>query len=317
MPAFPKPDTLIKVDALKEIKNLNDYKNKKTGRFIPKSISDNLLIATWNIANLGVQKRETGHYKIISEIISWFDVIALQEVNDNTEGLMKLLKQLDKKFKYIFTDPSGNNERMAIIYNSQKLKLLEKIGEIAIAAEDLKNITLPNFTYEFKGFSRSPFLTTFKTKKFVFALINVHLYFGDENESISIQRRSLETYAIARWADLRRKSKYAFTQNILALGDFNMPKVEKGDPVYDALISRGFEMPEHTSKIFSNISNDKNYDQIAFMPGMKKMILSGGVFDFDGAIFTELWDENKPLILRNYLRYYISDHRPRWYELHI
>ncbi|MCC6721284.1 MAG: endonuclease/exonuclease/phosphatase family protein [Bacteroidia bacterium] len=315
MPAFPKPDINLKFDVTTEIKNLINYKNTKPGRLIAKSTAKNLIIATWNIANLGVQKREKSHYNIIAEIISWFDIVALQEVNDNTKGLMEILKCSDKKYKVIFTDPSGNNERMAFIYNSQKIETKEKMGEISIAAEDLKNIKLPGIDYIFTGFSRSPFLATFQFKKFVFALANVHLYFGDESEKTSIQRRSLETFAVARWADLRRKSKYTFTENIIALGDFNLPKVEKGDPIYDALVSRGFELPEHASQIFSNISNDKNYDQVAFMPGIKKLISSAGVFDFDGALFSSIWDTNKPNILRNYLRYYISDHRPRWYEL--
>jgi hypothetical protein len=40
---------------------------------------------------------------------------------------------------------------------------------------------------------------------------------------------------VGRWADLRRKSDYAFTENIVALGDFNIPKAEPGDDIYDAL----------------------------------------------------------------------------------
>lgn len=317
MPAFPKPETDYKVLVSKELKNLETYKNTKPGRLIPESKSDNLLIATWNIANLGLQKREASHYKIIAKIISWFDVIALQEINDNLEGFRALQKELPKKYRAVFTDASGNNERMAYLYNSEKVKQLEKIGEIAMAAEDLENVKLPGISYKFNGFSRTPFLATFKVNSFEFALVNVHLYFGDDTEKKSIERRTLETFAVARWADLRRKSKNAFTQNIIALGDFNLPKVEKGDPIYDALVSRGFELPEHTSKVFSNINDDMNYDQMAFLPGIKSLIKTGGVFDFDGALFSSLWDENKPNVLRNYLKYYISDHRPKWYELSI
>jgi hypothetical protein len=88
---------------------------------------------------------------------------------------------------------------------------LEKVGEIAVPAEDLDSIKLDGVIGEFKGFSRSPFLATFRVKNFDFALVNVHLYFGDEDEQSSMVRRTLEAYAVARWADLRRKSKYAFT----------------------------------------------------------------------------------------------------------
>jgi endonuclease/exonuclease/phosphatase family metal-dependent hydrolase len=315
MPPFPKPTGAFIVNVPKEIKNLSNYKKNKAGRNIPKSSSNNIILAAWNLANFGTQKREIPHLKIIAEMISWFDVIALQEINDNLESLRELQKLLPKNYQAIFTDASGNNERMCYLFNNKKVKLMEKVGEIAIAVEDLADIKLPNIDSEFKGFSRSPFLATFCVKDFVFALINVHSYFGDDTEKKSIERRSLEAFCVARWADLRRKSKNCYTQNIIALGDFNLPKIEEGDMVYKALLAKGFEMPEHSSKIYSNINDDKHYDQIVFMPGVKSMIKNSGVFDFDGALFTELWDETKPLVLRNYLRYYISDHRIKWMEL--
>jgi hypothetical protein len=56
-------------------------------------------------------------------------------------------------------------------------------------------------------------------------------------------RRRLETFAVARWADLRRKSPYVSTPNILALGDFNLPKTEPGDPICDELTSRRLQLP--------------------------------------------------------------------------
>ena len=315
MPAFPKPDLNYIVNVPREIKRLNDYKANKPGRFIPLSGSDNLLIATWNLANFGTQERELSHLKVISTMIAWFDVVALQEINDNLVSFRALQKFLPKHFKAIFTDASGNNERMCFVFNSKKIVTLEKVGEIAVAAEDLKNVKMANVAHEFKGFSRSPFLATFRVRDFDFALINVHLYFGDDSELSSMERRTLEAFAVARWADLRRESKYAFTKNIIALGDFNLPKMEKGDVIYDALLSRGFELPEHTSKIYSNIADDMHYDQITFLPGIKSKVRNNGVFDFDGALFSELYDADKPLVLRNYLRYYISDHRIKWMEL--
>ena len=317
MPPFPKPTTVYKVDVAKEIKNMAAYKKNKPDRNIPKKTNAKLLLATWNIANLGLQKREEAHYKIIAEMLSWFDIIAIQELNDNLEGLRNLQKELSKNYQVIFSDASGNDERMCFLFNSKKIKLMEKVGEIAVAAEELVDIKLPEIKSDFKGFSRSPFIATFKTNHFVFALINAHNYFGDDSELKSIERRCLEAYCIGRWADLRRKSKNCYTPNIIALGDFNLPKVEPGDMVYKALLARGFEMPEHSTKIYSNINNDKQYDQILFMPGMKSLVTNGGVFDFDGALFPELWDKDSPHILKNYLRYYISDHRIMWMELAI
>lgn len=315
MPPFPKPTIVYKVNVANELKNLAAYKKNKPDRNIPAKKNNRLLIATWNIANLGTQKREQEHYKIIAEMLNWFDLIAIQEVNDNLEGLRNLQKELSTNFKIIFSDASGNDERMCFLFNKKKVELKEKVGEIAIPAEELKDIKLPEIKSEFRGFSRSPFLATFKANNFVVALINAHNYFGDESELKSIERRSLEAYCIGRWADLRRKSKYCYTQNIIALGDFNLPKIEPGDLVYKALLARGFEIPEHSTKIYSNINNDMHYDQIVFMPGLKSLITNSGVFDFDGALFPELWDKEKPNILKNYLRYYISDHRIKWIEI--
>ena len=90
---------------------------------------------------------------------------------------------------------------------------------------------------------------------------------------------------------------------------------QKGDIVYDALIKRGLKLPEHSTKVYSNISNDKMYDQIAFLPSIKSKIVTHGVFDFDTAIFPELWQNETPVNFRAYLRYYLSDHRPLWMQL--
>ena len=120
-------------------------------------------------------------------------------------------------------------------------------------AEDNTDIKLQGNGSSFSGFSRNPFIASFRFGNFDFMLANAHSYFGKEDETLSMVRRSMEAYAIARWADLKRKSKYSQTTNIIALGDFSMPKVEIGDPINDALLARGFEMPKHSTEIYSNI----------------------------------------------------------------
>jgi hypothetical protein len=102
-------------------------------------------------------------------------------------------------------------------------------------------VKLPNVTQKFDGFDRNPFLAAFQAGALTFLLINVHLYFGSEKGDASkrdMNRRSLEAYAVGRWADLRRKSPNAFTRNIVALGDFNIPKTAPRDPIYEAPLSR-------------------------------------------------------------------------------
>jgi hypothetical protein len=105
---------------------------------------------------------------------------------------------------------------------------------------------------------------------------------------------------------------------LIALGDFNMPKREKGDPIFTALTKLGLDIPEHSTLIASSISSDANYDQIAFLPETTKRCFTGlkGVFDYDKVLFPDLWQDGvNEKNFRTYLRYYISDHRPMWVQL--
>jgi exonuclease III len=317
MPSFPKPTFAHTVDLPKEIQALRAYRDSKPELKIPGPTTKTLRIATWNIANLGEQDREDAHLKIIAEIVSWFDIVAVQETKENLADFIKIGAFAGSKYKYIFCDAAGNNERMAFIYNGSKVKMLEEVGEYAIPPSDYGDIKITDVAATFGGFDRSPFLVSFAAGKFQFTLMTVHLYFGDDADKKSIGRRCLEAYAVARWADLRSKSKYTFNgiKDVFALGDFNLPKIDKDDIIYKALVKRGLQLPDHTSLVYSNINNDKAYDQIAFLPGSKTRIKSHGVFPFDNAAFATIYNTYTPAVFRGYIKYYISDHRPMWMEL--
>lgn len=311
MPAFPKPKFVYNFNTNDEIQNLKAHKSK---RKIPDKASDKLLIASWNVANLGLQIRWLEHYQLLAELISWFDLIAIQEVNDNLTGLRAIEAELPSYYSLVFSDKAGNNERSAFIYDNRIIKQLELVGEIGVAPKDHKYIKLKGVTQKFKGFDRNPYLCSFQWNNQILILVTVHSFSGGNNKT-DLERRALEAYAIGRYADLRNKSKNAFSKNIIALGDFNIPKVEKGDVVYDALLKRGLKLPKHSTKVYSNILNDKMYDQMAFLPSIKSKIESQGVFDFDGALFPDLWANETKANFMAYLRYYISDHRPLWMQL--
>jgi len=318
MPSFPKPAFTFNYQTQSEIDALRTYRDTKPGRAIPAKAADRLLVATWNIANLGLQQRRSKDYRLLAEIIGWFDIIALQEVNDNLAGLRGIQAHLPATYAALFSDKAGNDERMAFLYDASKVFPLEKIGEVAVPVKDHKHIKLPGIARTFKGFDRNPYLAAFTAGSLEFLLVNVHLYFGADTKA-DRDRRSLEAYATARWADLRRSDKHAYVTDIIALGDFNLPKVEPGDPVYAALRRRGLRRPEHSTRIGSNIADDKDYDQIMFFPGQTSDEFTGnvGIFDFDGGIFRRLWDTRTAAQFRSYVRYYVSDHRPLWAEFRI
>lgn len=318
MPSFPKPSFYFDFNVEEEKDALRNYRDNKPGRKIPQKTNDKLLIATWNIANLGLQNRQDKEYDIIAEMVSWFDIIALQEVNDNLEGLRSIQQNLSNNYSAIFSDKAGNNERMAFLYDSDKVKLMEKFGEVSVPPKDLKYIKIEGINEKFTGFDRNPFFASSSAGNFNFLLVNVHLYYGEDTK-VDQERRALEAYAVSRWADLRQASKYSYLKDIIVLGDFNILKVEPGDKTYSALRKRGLRRPEHSTRIYSNISKDKNYDQIMFFPGHSSEEFTGniGIFDFDGIIFQDLWNSRSPAQFRSYLRYYISDHRILWAEFKI
>lgn len=318
MPPFPKPTFSYEYQLSSQINALRQYREVKPGRAIPAKAADRLLMATWNVANLGVQERREKDYFLIAELVSWFDLVAMQEVNDNLSGLRAIQRHLPPSYRLLFSDAAGNDERLAFLYDSDKIALLEEVGEVAIPPSDVRHIRLPGIEQRFEGFDRNPYLAGFRSDSFVFVLVNVHLYFGSES-AISVNRRSLETYAVARWADIRRRSPYAYSRDIIALGDFNLPKAEPGDPIYEALTKRGLHLPEHSTQIGSTIRTDSHYDQVAFFPGETQQDFTGnsGVFDFDGALFRTLWEERTPQEFFAYVRYYVSDHRPLWAEFRV
>ena len=319
MPSFPKPKFPHTVNLAKEIKALRTYRDNKPDLKVPASTAGNLRIATWNIANLGGQEREESHLKIIAEILSWFDIVAVQEVKENSLDFQKIAGILRKSFSYIISDEGGNNERMAFLFNNKKLSVLQEVGELAIPPSEFNDIKITGIAQTFEGFDRSPYMASFRTGKFEFTLLSVHLYFGDDTEEKSINRRCLEAYCVGRWAELRGKSKYAFNgiKNVFALGDFNLPMIDEKNKIYKALVARGLQLPDHTSRIYSNITDDKMYDQIAFLPDSKSKIISHGVFPFDNAAFADIYNSKTKAEFKSYMRYYLSDHRPMWMELDI
>ena len=320
MPSFPKPKFNFDYNLDAERAALRNWRDNEPGRAIPAKTANRLLLATWNLANFGAQKRRPDDYALLAEVISWFDLVAIQEVKNDRNGLDQLLAALPSKWRAIYSDAAGNDERMTYVYDSAKVKTRELVGEIAIAPSDLKNVNLPDAVLaKFEGFDRNPYIVSFQARKTVFCLVNAHLYYGDDTAKAALQRRALEAFAVARWCALESRSKYALTPIIAALGDFNLPKADPADPIFKALTKTGLQLPDHSTQIGSNLEGDRHYDQVAFFPTGAGAVFSGkaGVFDFDGGVFAGLWATRTKAQFRSYVRYYLSDHRPLWAQFNV
>ena len=318
----PNPEHIYNADA--EIDRLIEYRDEvhpepEDNRHIPAAgQSGEVLIASWNIANLGVHKRRQSDISVIAAILSWFEIVAIQEIADNLEDFSLLLEEMPDHFSCIFNDRAGNDERSAYIFDTRRVTLGPKIGEVVIVESDREHIKLPGFDRDFEGFNRNPYLASFIVEDSKILLANCHLLYGPgktaAERQASMEKRQLEAYAVSRYCDLRRKDSHAWTGNILALGDFNLPLAQEGDPIFDALTQRGLRLPPHETRIPTNVSNTADFDQIAVTPGQLSRITKQGVFDFDGAIFSDIYDSNTPGYWRTCAKYYISDHRPLWIQ---
>ncbi len=319
MPPFPEPTEDFEFDPALEIVELRKWRDTMEGRKIPSKKSSKFLLGSWNIANLGDagQIRNDRDILVIAEILSWFDVVAVQEVKEDLSDMKRVMDALPNNFKMIFSDMAGNNERMLFVYDNSRVERLELAGEIAVPQGSHRHIKLPNITQKFRGFDRNPFAVAFQVKDTVFTVVNAHLYFGSASK-ISENRRALETYALGRWADLRMDRGDAYSGNTIVIGDLNMPEAIPGDPIYDALVKRGLHVPKHQSRIGTTITDGKHYDQLAFFPQEAGLIfLKDGVFDFDGALFKGLWNSTTSKKFEEFIRYHISDHRPIWAQFKI
>ena len=311
MPIFPKPKFQYAFDPDAEIRRLCDH---KTHRELPDRSPGRLLLASWNLCNFGAQERREQDKRIFAAILKWFDVTAVQEVRENYGDLHDVVREMGPSYTVLMSDVLGNDERLAFIYDSAKVALLENAGHVAIPPRDYAKVKLPGISKKFDGFDRAPYLAAFQSGRLTLLLANVHQFYGSEKKA-DVNRRALETYAVARWADRRQKSPFSFTRDIVALGDFNMPKTGEGDPIYKALTARGLELPLFSTVMGSNLDSDMHYDQVAFVPGPTREDFTGntGVFDFDKVVFPDLW-QRSPRDFKTYVRYYLSDHRPLWAE---
>src|SRR5205085_6871242 len=190
-----------------------------------------------------------------------------------------------------------------------------KSREVRVPAEGQRNGFAHGHHASIRGLRPEPVLRDVPGWKFTVLLATVHLFFGSDQKK-DMDRRALETFAVARWADREATSKTGFTRNLVVLGDFNMPKADPADPLYQALTRRGLQVPAHSSQVGSSIASDAHYDQIAFFPGDVKNAFSGsmGVFDYDQVLFPDLFQARGAKDYKTFAKYHISDHRPMWME---
>lgn len=287
MPVYWKLKYFASNDRSRVVKNLQRLRNQLDAEIPNRTLEDTLLLATWNIRDFDSNKfkhgpRLTEALYYIAEIISRFDVVAVQEISDDIRPLEKVLDILGPWWDYIATDitagASGNNERGTILFDKRKVRFKNIAGEVVLPKKDLID--------EAEQFARTPYLVSFQSGWFKFSLCTVHLYFGADTGE-KLKRRIAEIDKIARFLAQRAK---ADESNLILLGDFNIVSPEH--ETMQTLLKVGFHVPEEL-RHKTNMMGDKYYDQIAFMLKKNELQMakfsdfaSAGAFNYYKSVFT-------------------------------
>ncbi len=308
-----------------------------------KTVDDRLLLATWNIRDFdksayGDRLDESIYY--IAEIISRFDIVAIQEVYKDLRGLKRVLKVLGGYWKYIVTDVAGgtrgNKERMTFVYDSRKVSFGGLAGEMVLPSVKVKKGNKTEIVHAEQVW-RTPFICGFRAGWSRFMIASVHILWG--KSEAEPKNRIEEIGKVASFLRKRTQDKTAWSQNLILVGDFNIFDVE--DETFKQLTDNGFEIPESHKEFCTNAGKNRQYDQIAFMIQKDRLDWTGtcGVVDIYEHVFTEKdektyiefmgkayekttkgkkrTDRQKSTYYKTWRTHQMSDHLPLWVELKI
>lgn len=299
---------------------------------VPAKSASKLLVATWNVRELGRtyggSTRSDEAIAYLAEVISAFDVVALQEVRNQLGDFKRLLKMLGPDYASFVTDITvgrpGNQERMAFVYDHRRVSFGGFAGQVVLPP-------LPGGEPA-EQLARAPFMVGFRAGWFRFVICTAHIYYGTAVANDA--RRVAEIDALAKFLASRANDEAAWSSNYVVLGDFNVFSTE--DETFKALHKSGFRVPKNILGHGSNVAGDKCFDQIAFMAsvlGKRLDRAAGGVVnaldvvyrDADekeyaaemGEAYASKSGKKRTAYYRAWRTYKLSDHRPLWIELDV
>jgi endonuclease/exonuclease/phosphatase family metal-dependent hydrolase len=333
---FPELDDETKIRIIKNLIMLREGLST-----IPDKLADkNLIMASWNIKEFGhTKQRLPESYFYIAEIMSRFDLIAVQEVKSTLKDLDIVIRLLGDDWKYIINDvtegPEGNRERSAYIYDTTRIRFSGLAGEIIFWEELTKDM-------EVKQLKRTPFITGFEAGWKEFAIINFHLHPGDDDEDTETRRQELEL--LLKTLEEKKKKGHLWTDNLILSGDFNLYEgATKDDSNVQMINDAGFFEVQSLKGVKTNVSQTETYDRLFissndyFEFGKNAAGIDKGsvflLFDYvfklgDEDIYQEFMedqytgnkDTSEPGFFESYFKNpwrknQMSDHLPIWIEL--
>jgi hypothetical protein len=341
------------------VANLEALRAQLSAEIPPKDAEDNLLLATWNIRDLGKKGRGFGYgprlpesYFYIAEILSRFDFVAVQEVNE-LPAWEAVMDVLGPHWDYIASDVTdedlgGNGERLVYLYDKRKVSFRHVAGEIVLPPALLVSPNVyakrgdkpkkKSYRLETVGrqFARTPYFASFQAGWRKFDICTVHIYYGAESGE-KLEERTTEIRRLAAYLGEQAEEAVAAGKSLILLGDFNVVGLKH--KTMDALVESGFEVPPSIREPPTGKRNSF-YDQIAFRTAEGALEYLGdgvedekeaGTFEIFAKVFADGqarsyrkdFEREKKLAkgkdpeayFRKWRTWQLSDHQPLWVRL--
>lgn len=310
-----------------------------------KQLDRNLIVASWNLRELGRlngkwttgpddhPKRNLADVHYIAEILSRFDVVAVQEVQENLQALRAAMLCLGPDWGFHVTDvnfgDAGDNERLAYLYDLRRVKPSGLAGELVLTSEDLGQVPLtkgkegtpkpapkPLIDRLDRQLVKPPYLMSFTSAGRPFALATVHVIWGDDD----LAPRAREAEALAKMLSRAAggppgAAPDEFRASMITLGDFNLTGPD--DEIFKALVDNGLQPDAETLEAPRTVHDDPGeaiaYDQMAWFksphPGALTFKRLGGD--------TFPWNLHVLQDAKGDTTFRISDHFPLWIEFSV
>ena len=219
----------------------------------------------WQTGPNDSPKRNLADLHCIAEILSRFDIVAVQETKDNLQALRVIMSLLGSDWGLLMSDVTrgakGNLERLGYVFDLRRVRPTGLVGELVLSPEDLQALRETRKAHPFASdelagktetekkaillerehggqLDRTPYVASFTSAGRPFMLASVHIVWGVSGD---LERRAEETGQLARLLENtisgpKGEQPDEFRANLLALGDFNAESEQ--DPIVGALKAR-------------------------------------------------------------------------------
>lgn len=246
-----------------------------------------ITLASFNIRNLSTVSRDDRELGLIADRLQPFDLIAIQEVLDEQviARLLAILNARGHAYQAVISPPADRQarERYAFVWRTD---VIRHLGQARLWPDPQA------------AFIRTPYIAGFRAGAFDFLLVNLHLIFGESLVQRRAEARLLdEVYHGVQEA-------HPDEQDVLLIGDFNLPPEDPGFSGLNALLTPLFTDPVKTTisdrSLFDNIWCDLRY--------VREFTGATGIEAFDETVF----GDDDAAASRT-----VSDHRPIWARFRI